>query len=162
MIEASLQVGTDNGYIWQSSRWLSRSFHRSLSLSLSLLQRMASNNDGKRKMEEEAESSTARKRVRLSDDDSSNDDYSESSDSLERELEEEATEEDDEEEVSSEEMLMNQLDTFEEKLHATRAHDIPFSDDGGTSSMLSKPRTPESHRCSDEESSVDNDDDDDF
>jgi hypothetical protein len=41
-----------------------------LSLSkLSLLQRMASNDNGKRKLEEEAESSMARKRLRLSDDD---------------------------------------------------------------------------------------------
>jgi hypothetical protein len=50
---------------------LSHPTDHSLSLSkLSLLQRMASNdNNGKRKLEEEAESLTARKRLRLSDDD---------------------------------------------------------------------------------------------
>jgi hypothetical protein len=59
---------------------------------LSLLQRMASNDDGKCMLEEEAESSMARKRLWLSDDDTS--DY----DSFdlpkeETEMEEEETEE---------------------------------------------------------------------
>jgi hypothetical protein len=46
-----------------------------LSLSkLSLLQRMACNDNDKRKLEEEAESLTARKRLRLFDDDASDDD----------------------------------------------------------------------------------------
>jgi hypothetical protein len=69
-----------------------------LSLSkLPLLQRMASNDNGKRKLEEEAESLTARKRFWLSNDDAGDDG---SSDSLEEETEEE-------EEVSLEETLMN-------------------------------------------------------
>jgi hypothetical protein len=60
-----------------------------LSLSkLSLQQRMASNDNGKRKMEEEVESLTARKRLWLSDDDASDDD---SSDSPEEETEEEVS-----------------------------------------------------------------------
>jgi hypothetical protein len=50
-----------------------------LSLSkLSLQQRMASNDNGKRKMEEEVESLTARKRLWLSDNDASDDDSSDS------------------------------------------------------------------------------------
>jgi hypothetical protein len=62
--------------------------HRSLSLiqpitlslsKLSLLQRMVSNDNGKRKLEEEAESTMARKRLRLFDDDIGNDDSSNSS-----------------------------------------------------------------------------------
>jgi hypothetical protein len=63
------------------------SFIQPITLSLSLLQRMASNDDGKCKMEEEVESSTVRKRLRLSDDDNG------SSDSPEEETEEEEKEE---------------------------------------------------------------------
>jgi hypothetical protein len=76
-----------------------------LSLSkLSLLQRMASNdNNGNHKLEKEAESSMARKRLRLSDDNGGDDDSSDSS------------------EVSSEESSMK-LDTSEEKLLAKRGH----------------------------------------
>jgi hypothetical protein len=115
---------------------------------LLLLQRMASNgNNGKHKMEEEAESSTTRKRLWLSGDDGGDGD---SSDLPEEEVVEE---------VSSVEMLMNQLDTSEEKLYARRAHGILFDDDGDTPLMSSEPRTPESCWRSDEESS---DDDDDF
>jgi hypothetical protein len=50
---------------------------------------------------------------------------------------------------------MNQLDTSMEKLFAKHAHG---SDDGDTTSQSSEPRTPKSHRCSNEESSDDNDD----
>jgi hypothetical protein len=60
-----------------------------------------------------------------------------------------------EEEFSLEEMSMNQLDTSMEKLFAKHAHG---SDDGDTTSQSSEPRTPESHRRSNEESSDDNDD----
>jgi hypothetical protein len=122
-----------------------------LSLSkLSLLQRMASNdNNSKHKLEEEAESSTARKRLRLSDDDGGNDNFSDSPE-----------EEETEEEVSSEESSMNQLDTFEEKLFAKRGHCMVFSDDRDTTSPSSEPRTPESRLRSDEDSSDDDDDDD--
>jgi hypothetical protein len=120
---------------------------------LYLLQRMVSNDNGKRKLEEEAESSTARKRLQLSDDDAGDDD---SSDSLEEEEEDEETEE---EKVCSEETLMNQLDTSEEKLLAKHAHGIVFSDDGDTTSPSSEPLTPESHRCFDEDSSDDDDND---
>jgi hypothetical protein len=56
---------------------------------------------------------------------------------------------------------MNRLDTSEEKLYASRARSILFSNDGDTPSTSSEPRTPESCRRSDEESSDDNDDDDD-
>jgi hypothetical protein len=80
----------------------------------------------------------------------SNDD-DDSSDSPERESEEEETEE----EVFSEETSMNQLDTFEKKLHARRACGILFSDDGDTPSTSSEPRRPKSCRHSDEESSDD-------
>jgi hypothetical protein len=76
----------------------------------------------------------------------SNDD-DDSSDSPERESEEE--------EVFSEETPMNQLDTFEKKLHARRACGILFSDDGDTPSTSSEPRRPKSCRRSDEESSDD-------
>jgi hypothetical protein len=55
-------------------------------------------------------------------------------------------------------MSMNQLDTFQEKLYARRARGILFSDNGDTPSTLSEPRTPESHRRSDEDSSDDDDD----
>jgi hypothetical protein len=99
------------------------SFIQPITLSLSLLQRMASNNDDKHTMEEEAESSMARKRLWLSDDDSS--------DSLEEE-----------EEVSSEESSMNQLDTSKEKLYAKRARSILFSNDGDTPSTSLEPCTP--------------------
>ncbi len=108
---------------------------------------MASNDNSKRKLEEEAESSTVRKRLRISDDDVGDDD---SSDSPEEETEEE--------EVSSEEMLMNQLDTSEDKLYDRHAPGILFSDNGNTPSIASQPRTPESHQCSNEEGSDDNDD----
>jgi hypothetical protein len=125
----------------------------SLSLSkLSLLQRIASNDNGKCKLEEEVESSMTRKRLRLSDDDTSDDD---SSDSPEEEMEEE---EETEEEVSSEEMSMSQLNTSKEKLFAKRGPDMIFSDDGDTTSPSSKPRTPKSHRRSNED---DNDEDND-
>jgi hypothetical protein len=134
MIEESPRICTNGGYKWWSSRWLSHSSN--LSLSLSLLQRMASNDDGKRKMEEEAESSTARKRLRLFDDDGGD---SDSFDSPEEEPEEE--EETEEEEVSSEETSMNQLDTSEEKLYARRAHGILFSNDGDMPSTSSEPHT---------------------
>jgi hypothetical protein len=103
------------------------------------------------KLEEEVKSSMVRKRLRLSDDDTGDDD---SSDSLEEETEEE------EEEVSSEETSMNQHDTSEEKLFTKRGRGMIFSDDGDTTSHLSKPRTPKSHRCSDEDNN--NEDDDDF
>jgi hypothetical protein len=111
------------------------SFIQPITLSLSLLQRMASNDDDKHKMEEEAESSMARKRLWPSDDDSS--------DSPE------------EEEVSSEESSMNQLDTSKEKLYAKRARSILFSNDGDTPSTSLEPCTPGSRQCSDEESSDD-------
>jgi hypothetical protein len=136
--------------------------HRSLSLiqpitlslsKLSLLQRIASNDNGKRKLEEEAKSSTVRKRLWLYDDDGDDDD---SSDSPEEETEEE-------EEVCSVELSMK-LDTSEEKFLAKCDHSIIFSDDGDTTSPSSEPRTPESHVLSDSESSDkdDNDNDDEF
>jgi hypothetical protein len=75
----------------------------------------------------------------------SNDD-DDSSDSPEREPEEE---------VFSEETSMNQLDTFEKKLHARHACGILFSDDGDTPSTSSEPRRPKSRRRSVEESSDD-------
>jgi hypothetical protein len=137
-----------------AERPMALSFVQLITLSLSLLQRMASNDDGKSKMEEEAESSMARKQLWISDDDNSDDDSSDSFDLSEREPEEE------EDEVSSEETSMNQLDSSEERLHVRRACGILFSDDGDTASMSLEPYTPKSHRCSDEESS--NDDDDDF
>jgi hypothetical protein len=125
--------------------------HRSLSLiqpitlslsKLSLLQRIASNDNGKRKLEEEAKSSTVRKRLWLYDDDGGDDD---SSDSPEEETEEE-------EEVCSVELSMK-LDTSEEKFLTKRDHSIIFSDDGDTTSPSLEPRTPESHVLSDSESS---------
>jgi hypothetical protein len=122
------------------------SFIQPITLSLSILQIMASNDDDKCKMEEEVESSMVRKRLRHSDGD-------DSSDSLEGESEEE--------EVSSEETSLKQLDTSEEKVHARCAHGILFKDDGDTPSTSSEPRTLESHRLFDEESSDDDDDDDD-
>jgi hypothetical protein len=124
-----------------------------LSLSkLSLLQRMASNNNiDKRKLEEEAESSTMKKRLRLSDDDAGDND---SFDSPEEETEEE--------EVSSEETLMNQLDTSEEKLFAKRGRVMIFSDDGDTTSPSLEPRNPKSHGGSDENINDEDDENDDF
>jgi hypothetical protein len=117
-----------------AERPMAISFIQPITLSLSLLQRMASNNDGKRKMEE-AESSTARKRLRLSNDDGDDDDSSNSP------VQEPEKDEEEEEEVSSEETSMNQLDTSEGKLHARCAHVTP--------STLLVPRTPESHRLED-------------
>jgi hypothetical protein len=121
-----------------------------LSLSkLPLLHRMASNDNGKHKMEEEAES----------DDDCSDDDSSDSPEEepLQEEPEEEVMEE---EEVSSEVSSMNQLDTSEEKMHARHARGYLFSDTPSTS-----PDTPPTlgcHRCSNEERSDDDNDDNDF
>jgi hypothetical protein len=48
---------------------------------------------------------------------------------------------------------MNQLDTFEEKSFAKRAHGMLLNDDGNTPSTSSEPRTPECRWRSDEESS---------
>jgi hypothetical protein len=119
-----------------------------LSLSkLSLLQRMASNDNGKCMLEEEAESLKARKRLWLYDDDAGDDD---SSDSPEQETKEE---------VSLEETMMYQLDTSEEKLFAKRDRGVIFSDDVDTTLPSSEPRTPESHRRSNEDSSNEDDDD---
>jgi hypothetical protein len=129
-----------------AERPIALSFIQLITLSLSLLQRMASSDDGKCKMEEEAESSMVRKPLRLSDDDGGDVDSSDS------------PEEEPEEEVSSKETLMNQLDTSEKKLYARRTHDIFFSDNGDTPSMSLEPRTLESHWCSDEESSDDDKD----
>jgi hypothetical protein len=73
--------------------------------------------------------------------------------------EEEEEEKKMEEEVSLEVLSMNQFDTSEEKLYARRACGYLFSDDSNTpSTFLDTPPTLESHRCSDEESSDDNDD----
>jgi hypothetical protein len=91
--------------------------------------------------------STVRKRLQLSDDDAN---YDDSFDSLEEEMEEK---------VSSEETSMNQLDTVEEKLFAKRGRGMIFSDDDDTTSPSSEPRTPKSHRRSDEASSGEYDDD---
>jgi hypothetical protein len=119
---------------------------------------MASNdNSGKRKLEE-AETSAVRKRLWLSDNDSGDDD---SSDSQHEDTEEEDDEET-EEEVSSEESLMNQVDTYEDKLVAKHGSGLFFSDDGNTTSPSSEPCTPEapsSRVHSDDDGS---DDDDDF
>jgi hypothetical protein len=126
-----------------------------LSLSkLSLLQRMACNDNDKRKLEEEAESLTARKRLRLFDDDASDDD---SYDSPGEEMKEE---QETEEEVSSEETLMNKLHTSKEKLSIKRGCGMIFSDDGDTTSSSSELCNPKSHWRSDEDSSDDDDDDD--
>jgi hypothetical protein len=135
---------------------LSHRTDHSLPLSkLSLLQRMASNNNEKCKMEEEAESSMVRKRLWRTDDDGCDDD---SFDLSEEELPKEEPEEEETEVVSSEETSMNQLDTSKEKLYARCACGVLFSDDGDTTSTSSKPPpTPESHWCSDEESSDDDD-----
>jgi hypothetical protein len=97
-------------------------------------------NNGKCKLEEEAaESSMARKRLWLSDDDDSFD-----------------SPEEEEEEISSEETSMNHLNTSKEKLFVKRSRG---SDNGNTTSPSSEPRTPESHRCSNEDSSDEDNDD---
>jgi hypothetical protein len=111
-----------------------------LSLSkLSLLLRMASNdNNDKHKLEEEAESSTERKRLWLSDDNCS----------------------DSPEEVSLEESSMNQLDTSEEKLLAKHVRDLFFGNNDDTTSPSLEPCTtkmPSSRVHSDPDDS-DNDD----
>jgi hypothetical protein len=74
----------------------------------------------------------------------------------------EEEEEEVEEEVSSNEMLMNQLDTSEEKLFVKHAHGMLFDDDGDTTLMSSVPHTPGSHERSNEESSDEDDNGDDF
>jgi hypothetical protein len=56
-----------------TKRLLALSFIQPITFSLSLLQRMASNNDGKCKMEE-LESSTVRQRLRLFDNNGGDDD----------------------------------------------------------------------------------------
>jgi hypothetical protein len=106
------------------------SFVQPITLSLSLLQSMASNNDS-----------------------GGDDDSSDSSESPEEDEEEVA-----EEEVSSEETSMNQPDTSEEKLFSRCAHGMLFGNDGDIPSTSLKPRTPESRRRFDEESSDDDDD----
>jgi hypothetical protein len=128
-----------------AERTMALLFVQPITLSLSLLQRMASNDHGVCKTDEEAESTTARKRLRLSVNVSGDDDTSNSSDLLEEEPEEEEEEEEEEEkEVSLEEISMNQLDTSKEKLYGRRARDILFSDDGDNPSTPLEPRTPES------------------
>jgi hypothetical protein len=123
MTEASLQI-CHRRQLYKLEWPITLSSNRSLSL----LQRMASNdNNNKHKLEEEAESSVVRKRLWLSDDDSGDDDFSDSSE---------------EEEVSFEESPMNQLDTYEKKLLAKRSRDLLFSNDGDTTSPSSEPRTP--------------------
>jgi hypothetical protein len=146
------EYATDGGYKCRSTVCsLSLSLVQPITLSLcklSLLQRIASNDNGKRKLEEEAESSTARKRLQLSDDDDSDDD---SSDSLKKETEEE---------VSSEKSSMK-LDTSKEKLLVKRDRGMIFSDDGDTTLPSSEPHTPISRRGSDEDINNEDDDDDD-
>jgi hypothetical protein len=93
-----------------AERLMALSFVQPITISLSILQRMASNDDGKHKSEEVAESSMARKRLWPSDDDGGDDDSSDSFDSLEEETKEEE-EQPEAEEVSSEETSMNQLNT---------------------------------------------------
>jgi hypothetical protein len=107
-----------------------------ITLSLSLLQRMACNNDGNHMLLEEAESLTARKRLWASNDDGGDDD---SSDSPEEETKEEPEAD---EEVSLEETFTNQLNTSEEKLFGRRARGMLFGDDGDTPSTSSEPHTP--------------------
>jgi hypothetical protein len=126
-------------------RPMALSFIQPIILSHSLLQRMASNDDGKRKLEEEVKSLIARKRLRPSDDDGSNNDSSNPSDS-----QKETEEEPEAEEVSSEEMSMNQLNTSEEKLFAKHSHGMLFGDDGDSLSTSSEPRTLESRQRSEE------------
>jgi hypothetical protein len=72
-----------------AERLMALSFVQPITISLSILQRMASNDDGKHKSEEVAESSMARKRLWPSDDDGGDDDSSDSFDSLEEETKEE-------------------------------------------------------------------------
>ncbi len=74
------EYDTDDGYKCRSNRSLSLVHPITLSLSkLSLLQRMASNdNNGKSKIDEEVESSVVKKKLRLSDDDECDDDSSNS------------------------------------------------------------------------------------
>jgi hypothetical protein len=129
------KYATDGGYKMPERHSLSLVQPITLSLSkLYLLQIMASNdNNDNRKLEKEAESSMARKRLRLSDANADDDDSSESPEDETRE------------EVSSKEMSMNQLDTSEEKLQSKHIRDIVFGD---TTSSLSEPRTPKSHRRS--------------
>jgi hypothetical protein len=111
---------------------------------LSLLQRMASNDNGKRKLEEEVESLMARKRLRLSDADADDDNSSDSP-------------EETEEEVSSKETSMKQLDTSEE-LFTKHGRGMIFSDDGDTTSPSLEPCTLESRWHSDEDN-IDDDND---
>jgi hypothetical protein len=61
-----------------AERPMALSFVQLITLSLSLLQRMVSNDNGKHMLEEEAESSMARKRLRPSNDDDGDDDSSNS------------------------------------------------------------------------------------
>jgi hypothetical protein len=61
--------------------------------------------------------------------------------------------------VSSEEPSMKR-DTSVEKLLAKRGRGMIFSNDDDTTSLLSEPCTPESHRRSDED--INDEDDDDF
>jgi hypothetical protein len=51
--------------------------------------------------------------------------------------------------------MNDQLNTSEEKLQSKCTRGIVFGDDGDTTSPSSEPRTPESHRCSDEDNSDD-------
>jgi outer membrane biosynthesis protein TonB len=81
-------------------RPMALSFVEPITLALSLLQRMASNDDNKRKMEEEVESLMVRKRLQLPDD---NSDDNDSFESLEEEPELEEEEETEEKETQEEE-----------------------------------------------------------
>jgi hypothetical protein len=66
-----------------------------------------------------------------------------------------------EEDVSLEELLMNQLNTYEEKLPAKRSYGLFFGDDGDITLLSSESRTikmPSSRVRSDPDSN-DNDDD---
>jgi hypothetical protein len=122
---------------------------------LSLVKRMASNDNNNKRKLEEAEISVVRKRLWLSNDDGSNDD---SSNSHHEDTEEEEEVEETEEEVSSEESSMNQVDTSEDKLVSKHGSGLFFSDDGDTTSSLSEPctlETPSSHVRSDPDDSDD-------
>jgi hypothetical protein len=159
--EASLRICYDGSYKCWSDRSLSLIQLINLSRSkLSLLQKMASNDNDKRKLEE-AESSTVRKRLQVSNNDGGDDD---SSYSPEEETEEEVEEEEEMElEVTLKELSMNHLDTSKEKLLVKCGCDIIIGDDGDTTSPSSEPHTPEtpsSHMRSDPDSSDDDDDDD--
>jgi hypothetical protein len=107
---------------------------------------MASNDNGKRKFVEEVESSMVRKRLQLSNNDGGDDD---SSNSPEEETEEE--------EVSLDESSMK-LDTSKEKLLDKCGHGQSFSDNNDTTSPSLVPHTLKSCRCSDEDSSDEDDD----